>query len=323
MKLVLKVLATVVVVAVVVVGGLYVWATVRSNNLLSRTFESHTVDFPIPFPLDPDEVAALGLDDDAAAHLAGQRAVERGQHLVQARYGCAECHGANFGGGVMVDAFSLGTILGPNLTEGEGSRTIGYTPADWDRAVRHGILPDGRPSAMPAEDFQLMSDEELSDIVAYIRSLPDVDNTVPAKRLGPLGKILLATGGLPLSADRIESHTATHAVYPPPSEVSVEFGRHLAAICSGCHGENLAGGPIPGGDPSWPPARNITPDPTALGTWTYPQFVATMRGGMRPDGTPLREPMSNMVPYVQQMSDVELEAMWAYLQSVPPVPVTE
>lgn len=176
---------------------------------------------------------------------------------------------------------------------------------------------------MPAEDFQLMSDEELSDVVAYIRSLPPVDNVVPAKHLGPLGKILVATGGLPLSADRIASHEAAHPEYPPPTEVSIEFGRHLAGICSGCHGESLAGGPIPGGDPSWPPARNITPDPTALGSWTYPQFVAAMRGGTRPDGTPLREPMSNIAPYAQNMSDTELEAIWAYLQSVPPVPVAQ
>jgi mono/diheme cytochrome c family protein len=167
-----------------------------------------------------------------------------------------------------------------------------------------------------------MSDQELSDAVMYIRSFPPVDNTVPEKALGPLGKVLVATGQLPFSADVIESHTAEHAALPPPSEVSVEFGRHLAGVCSGCHGENFAGGPIPGGDPAWPPARNLTPDPTGLAGWSYESFVAALREGVRPDGTPLRAPMDAMPIYAQQMTDVEVQALWTYLQSLPPV-VTE
>ena len=92
----------------------------------------------------------------------------------------------------MVDAFPIGTLLGPNITTGRGSRAANYRAADWDRIVRHGILSDGRPAAMPSEEFQLMSDQELSDIVTYIRSVPPVDNEVPRISLGPLGKVLVA-----------------------------------------------------------------------------------------------------------------------------------
>ena len=67
----------------------------------------------------------------------------------------------------MVDAFPLGTLLGPTITSGAGSVTPDYTPADWDRIVRHGVRQDGTASTMPAQDFQRMSDRELSDIVAY------------------------------------------------------------------------------------------------------------------------------------------------------------
>jgi mono/diheme cytochrome c family protein len=319
LKTFLKVLAGLVVALALVIGGVYLWATFRSNQLANRTFESHTVDFPIPFPLDPQEVASLGLSPEAADELARTRAIDRGEHLVTSRYACAECHGDTFGGGTMIDAFPIGTLLGPNLTTGTGSRTLDYTAADWDRAVRHGILPDGRPSAMPSVDFQLLSDQELSDVIMYIRSHPPVDNTVPSPTLGPLGKILVATGQIPYSADEIESHAAAHAALPPPTEVSVEFGRHMAAICSGCHQGNFAGGPIPGGDPAWPPARNLTPHPTGLAEWTYEDFVGAMRQGVRPDGTPLRAPMDGMPEYAAQMTDVELQALWTYLQSLPPV----
>ena len=31
-------------------------------------------------------------------------------------------------------------------------------------------------------------------------------------------------------------------------------GKHLVQVCTGCHRSNLSGGPVPGGDPKWPPA---------------------------------------------------------------------
>jgi mono/diheme cytochrome c family protein len=85
----------------------------------------------------------------------------------------------------------------------------------------------------------------------------------------------------------------------------------------GCHGQDLAGGPIVGGDPAWPPAANLTPHPAALGRWTSAQFAHAIREGKRPDGTALRLPMSEVVPYAARMSDVEVEALWMYLQSLP------
>jgi mono/diheme cytochrome c family protein len=269
--------------------------------------------------LSADEGAARSVTEEQAGHLAAQQALERGRHLVEARYGCTECHGRDFSGGVMVDDPMSGRLLGPNITGGKGSRVLGYAPRDWDRIVRHGVRPDGRPGAMPAEDFQRMSDQELSDIVFFVQSQPPVDNEVPRVRLGPLGKVLLATRALPLSADLIESHDAPHRATPPPAEVSVEFGRHLAGVCVGCHRQDLAGGPIVGGDPSWVPARNLTPHATGLAGWSFEQFVTAMREARRPDGTTIGTPMTAIVPYAQQMTETEIRALWTYLQALPAV----
>jgi mono/diheme cytochrome c family protein len=319
MKRLLKIVGGLV--AVVFVGGTgtYIWASVATARTLARTFGVHAVEFPIPFPLSDEERAELDLTEEDAAAMATNRAVERGQHLVEARYGCTECHGSDFSGGVMVDAFPLGRLLGPNLTSGEGSRTLSYTSVDWDRMVRHGVRPDSRSTAMPSVDFELMSDQELSDIVAYIETMPPVDNVVPPVTLGPLGKILVATGALPLAADLIERHDADHLEFPPTAEVSIAFGQHLAAVCTGCHTAELAGGPIPGGDPSWGPAANLTPHAEGLGSWSYDDFVIAMREGRGPDGVALLTPMDLMVPYATEMTEVEMEALWTYLQSVPPV----
>lgn len=334
MKTALKILGVLVLVLVLAVGGVLGWATMKDRSLLSRTFAVHDVDFPIPFPLDSMAAAqavtsfasmdASATDGDGATGpdldaLALQQAIERGQHLVHSRYGCVECHGQNFGGGTMIDAAPIGRLLGPNITLGEGSRTLSYTAKDWDHIVRHGIKPDGTPAVMPSEDFKRMSDEELSDIVAYIRSMPPVDNTVPAPTFGPIGKVLVATGKLPLSADHIDNQ-ATHAVRPPAAEPTVAFGEHLAGVCMGCHRQDLSGGPVPGGDPSWPPAANLTPDESGIGSWTYDDFVTALTTAKRPDGTMLKEPMSIMTQYANQMTDTEKQALWAYLRSIPAKP---
>jgi mono/diheme cytochrome c family protein len=318
-KKLLKILGVLVGLVVIVALGVYVWAGIATSRLRAQTFETHSVDFPIPFPVDAADVTSLGLTREAANALATQRAVERGKHLVSARYTCTACHGQNFGGGVMVDAFPIGSLLAPNVTGGTGTRSAGYQPRDWDRIVRHGVLKDGHPSVMPSEDFQSMSDQELSDIVAYIRSLPAVNNTVPAPTFGPLGRILVATGQMKFSAAIIPSHTAPHLVSPPTATPTADFGKHLASVCLGCHGHDLSGGPIAGGDPAWPPARNLTPDPTGLKGWTYEQFVTALAKGQRPDGTAIRDPMTLVAPFGQNMTETERQALWAYLQSLPPV----
>ena len=319
MKKILKFLGGLIALLVLVAGIAYAWAASKTKSTLARTIPVHSVDFPIPYPLPDSEITTLHIGPDSADALARTRAIERGRHLVQSRYVCIECHGQNFGGGTMVDAPILGRLLGPNITLGKGSRTLNYKAADWDHIVRHGIRPDGTPAAMPSEDFAGISDQELSDIIMYVRAAAPVDSTVPPITLGPLGKFLIATGKLPLAADRIGEHNAPHPVAPPATAANVEFGKHMAAICSGCHQPNFAGGKITGGDPAWPPAKNLTPHPDALGKWTLEQFKTALRTGKRPDNTELKPPMNAIIPYANKMTDVEIEALFMYLQSLPPV----
>ena len=193
MKIV-NIVAVVLLVILLAAAGFYGWASLAARRTLARTIATHTVDFPIPTPLDSGEIRRLRLSPEAAAQLARGRALERGKHLVESRYACIECHGRDFRGGVMVDAPPIGRLLGPNLTSGRGSRTAQYGPADWDRIVRHGVRPDGWPAAMPSADFERMTDQELSDIVVYVQSQPAVDNEVPPVTLGPVGKVLIAGG---------------------------------------------------------------------------------------------------------------------------------
>ena len=298
---VLRIVGILIAILIVTAVGVYAWASYAAGRKLSRAYATHTVDFPIPFAGSREE------------------AVERGRHLIESRYGCSGCHGSDFGGGVMIDNAAIGSLLGPNLTTGNGSVTAGYTSSDWDRIVRHGVKRGGAPALMPSQDFRQMSDQELSDIVVYLQTRPGVDKRVPPPALGPVGKMLLATGKFTLSADVIGSHDEPHAVSSPKPEVTADFGRHLAGTCMGCHRSDLGGGKIVAGDPAWPPAANLTPGPDGLGVWTFAQFQRAMREGQRPDGTTLRPPMSELIPYARKMTDTELQALWSYLRSLPPV----
>lgn len=235
----------------------------RAASKLSITYDVHRVEFPIPFPLTAAEVdsvravrragggSAADVTERELTAIATERAVARGKQLASSFFACAEYHGQDFGGGVMVDDPAMGRLLGPNLTTGAGSRTLTYTAADWDRMVRHGVKPDGHASPMPSRDFFSMSDRELSDLVSYIRSLPPVEKTVPAVSLGPVSTVLIATGRFPLSAQLHPTrHEIAHAVLPPPDVPDVTLGRHLAQTCSGCHGAEFAGGKIVEGPPT-------------------------------------------------------------------------
>jgi hypothetical protein len=71
------------------------------------------------------------------------------------------------------------------------------------------------------------------------------------------------------------------------------------------------------------PARNLTPHAEGMANWSYDQFVRTMREGTRPDGTVLQPPMNAVAPYAQRMTDVELQALWAFLRSLPPQPTNQ
>ena len=253
----------------------------------------------------------LTVPTDAASIAEGQR-----QFFTR---GCIDCHGENGAGKMVVNDPLLGTIMGSNLTPGQGGVGQLYQAADWERAIRHGVGYDGRPLViMPSHEYNPINDEDLSAIMAYVASLPPVDQERAPLSLGPLGRILHVSGMLTVVPAEVIDHTA-----PRPATVAraatKEYGAYLAKTCTGCHGATLSGGPIPGVPSDGPAPRNLTPDATTgIGAWQEADFVTAIRTGVRPDGSQLSTAMP--WPAFQQMTDEELQALWLYLQSVPAKP---
>lgn len=59
---------------------------------------------------------------------------------------------------------------------------------------------------MPTDAFYYMNDEDLANTIAYLKTIPAVDAVLPAKRVGPLARVLYLSTGFPWFPQR-ESRT--------------------------------------------------------------------------------------------------------------------
>lgn len=245
-------------------------------------------------------------------------AVERGRYLYMSR-GCTDCHGATGGGREFINDGKGLRLAGPNITSGAGGVVADYRPVDWVRTIRHGVKPDGRPAMiMPSEDYNRLTDADLQALVAYLRQMPPVAGGAAVIELPLPVKAAYAAGLLKDAAEKIDH--ALPPAQPVPEGVTVEHGAYVANMCIGCHGASLAGGRIPGAPPDWPAAANLTGTPDgAMATYRSAQaFAEMMRTGRRPDGSNV----SPVMPFdsLKELSEVDMQALHAYLNSLPPVP---
>lgn len=278
---------------------------------LAKEYDVSAPELPIPMP-PPAAAADGGTAPSSEAELAA--AVERGRHYVNSRAACTECHSSDLGGKVVIDNPIMGRWVAANIT---GPNVKQMTGGDWLRLLRHGVKPDGRATTMPCTDFTWFSDQEISDIAAFVRSQPQVSRELPDLVMGPVFAVMFAQGVIPVSAEVID-HNAPRLKYPPALEPSLELGKHLATTCSGCHGKNFSGGKITGGDPDWPPARNITFHASGLAGWTLEDFKTALHKGVRKDGSPIQAPMP--IAFTQNLADAEVEALYVFLKQQPETP---
>jgi mono/diheme cytochrome c family protein len=166
---------------------------------------------------------------------------------------------------------------------------------------------------MPAFDYAGLSKGDTAALVAYLRTAPPVAAPSHANRFGPMARVLAVLGKMPVMFPAAVVDPNRGFVEKPAEGASADFGRYLANSCSGCHGAEFRGGPIPGGDPAWPPAANIRlgADPV----WTAASFETMIRTGISPvTGQALRPPMP--VHLLKQMNAEETTALWEFLKSL-------
>ena len=236
-------------------------------------------------------------------------AIERGRYLVHKVSMCAECHGEDLGGKVMIDSPVMARLFASNLTRGRGGLGATYSDEDFVRAITHGVRKDGHSVIfMPSQDYHF-SAGDVAGLVAYLRSLPPVDRDTPQPSIGPMARILNVFVGLPLLPAQLIDHNSRTLRAEADVSSAEAAGQSLigAGGCRGCHGPQLTGeGGMSG-------AANLTP--TGLAGWQETDFKRALREGRRPNGTTI---VPEMPRAFGAMSDDDLSKIFAYLKSLPP-----
>jgi len=268
----------------------------------------------------------------AAAGTAGaQRGdARRGAYLAKAA-GCAACHTASepdavaFAGGRALRT-PFGTFYGTNVTPHSEAGIGRWAEADFVRAMRQGVRPDGANyfPAFPYPSYAKISDGDLRDLWAFLRTLPPSARPSRPHELGFAYRWRFALTGWKWLYFR-PGPLPDDPAMPEP----VRRGAYLAQAlghCGECHtprgflggarrDRHLAGGVGPDGKR----VPNLTP--TRLKKRSHGDLRDLLITGLRPDGDVLGEAMGEVVAgSTSQLTPADLDALIAYLRSLPPLP---
>ncbi|RYE22742.1 MAG: c-type cytochrome [Sphingobacteriales bacterium] len=284
----------------------------------------------------PDVGAAPVINIDKTAER-----VERGKYLANHVTVCMDCHstrdwtkfsgplvpGSEGKGGELFDQkFGFpGAFTSKNITpEGIGN----YTDGELFRVITTGVNKDGKAlfPVMPYHNYGRMDAEDINSIIAYIRSLQPIKNTVAASKADFPMSILINT--IPQKASLTKK---------PDASNKVAYGRYLvnAAACMDCHtpfekGKLVAGKDFSGGrefpfpDGSIVRSSNLTPHENGIGLWSEDMFVNTFHA--KADSltqSVLLKPgdFNTIMPWTMyaKMTEQDLRAIYAFLKTVKPL----
>jgi mono/diheme cytochrome c family protein len=267
------------------------------------------------------------------------KAIERGAYVANALAHCSACHGdgqytnqrklppdlRDLRGGYTIDARPFGTFRPSNLTSDSETGIGKLSDGEVARVIRHGVAPDGHLYPLMSFAVGPMADEDLRDVISYLRSLPAQKNQVAADEWGFVAKALSGRFG-----PRMENAPP----YVARGTASVERGAYLAngpALCFGCHtpkdamhgmvesGVRFSGGGEPYKDATDPDYElmppNLTPDAETgvLVSYTEDAFVDRFKKVSRAyAGSPM--PWENFA----LMTEEDLRSIFRFLRSVPP-----
>ena len=268
--------------------------------------------------------------------------VEQGRYLVESILACGNCHTPRTSAGEPIYEKALGgagisfttpafDATSSNITPDRETGIGSWTDAEIKRALTEGIRPKhGRlantslAAVMPISFLKPLLARDLDAVVAYLRALKPVRYEAPA----PVYK-------MPMRHDPYPPAQAgfTAAMMADP----VKRGNYLVTIghCMECHspfekgkadytrlgkgGRHFSPKEVHGLPPSWKgsTAPNITSHRTAgIGAWSDAEIKRAITQGISRDGRKLQPPMA--FDYYKRMTEADLDAIVAYLRTVPP-----
>lgn len=268
--------------------------------------------------------------------------IERGRYLANHVSVCMDCHStrdfSKFSGPPVAGTLGKGgerfdqTVGMPGVFFSKNITPAGierYTDGELYRVITAGVTKEGRPMfpLMPYPYYGNMDKDDIYSIIAYLRSLPPIQNEVPDSEADfPVNFIL---------------HTIPKDATPqarPSKDNKIEYGKYMtnAGGCRECHTKDQQGQIIQelafsGGrefkfpDGSIVRSSNITPDKqTGIGAWTPELFVQKFK--IYQDSTftvpdVAAGEFNSIMPWTMYagMEKEDLEAIFAYLQTLTPM----
>jgi mono/diheme cytochrome c family protein len=255
----------------------------------------------------------------------------RGEYLAKAG-GCVGCHTVEpsegskekpvaFAGGRALKT-PFGTFYGPNITPHPEAGIGRWSEADFMRAMREGRRPDGASyfPAFPYPSFTLISDPDLRDLWAYFRTLPQSDRRSEPHELGFLYRWRFL-----VSPWKWMFFTPGALVADPAKSAQVNRGAYLVQAlghCGECHTpRNFLGGASKARFLAG--AKDVAPNltPARLKSWSDADLRNFLTTGLTADGdVPAKEMGEVIANTTSQLSAEDLNAMIAFLRSVPALP---
>jgi mono/diheme cytochrome c family protein len=224
-------------------------------------------------------------------------AVARGKRVATLN-GCHDCHGKNLEGLLFHDEMPIIRAWGPNLSRALAEQS----DTDFDRAVRHGVAADGRRLwMMPSSAFANLTDQEMADLMAYLRTYKPVGETQPRFQVGHIGRLGVLLGQFRSEPDNIKANASLKLEDLGPEHA---VGREVARACIECHGPTLKGMKL-----------LKSPDLAMVASYDEADFETLLRTGVATGGRKLGLMSSVSPARFNALSPQEIAALHAYLKA--------
>ncbi len=277
--------------------------------------------------------AAWWITEPKTDHIARVFAIgdaKRGELVFNAG-GCASCHTSPgqdnrlWLGGGMKFATEFGTFFAPNISPHVRDGIGGWSYEMFTNALQAGVSPDGSHyyPAFPYTTYVHMRPQDVSDLFAFMRTLPPAEGRAPPNQVKFPFDQRRALGFwkfLYLDTKQIANDPAKSAEW--------NRGRYLVeglGHCAECHSARtalggideayrMAGGPNPDGKGTTP---NLTPGSQAFAKWSKADIVELLTTGMTPDPDEVAGSMAEVVKNMSLLPKSDREAMAEYIKSLP------
>ncbi|WP_139112546.1 cytochrome c [Hoeflea olei] len=250
--------------------------------------------------------------------------------------GCASCHAAPgaegdalkvLSGGVRLKS-DFGTFIGPNISPDPEHGIGGWSVADFANAMLAGVSPDGGHyyPAFPYGSYARMSDKDIADLFAFLKTLPASATASLPHELGFPFNIRRTLGGWKLLFFSDQPRVALAS--DDPALVRGQYLVEGPGHCGECHTPRnalggfktdawLAGAKNPEGEGVIP---NLTPGGKSIGSWSAADIAYYLESGFTPDFDSVGGSMVDVQKNMAHLPGSDREAIAAYLKALPDRP---